>query len=263
VVDAVNPVVTCPVSNQTVSTDNNLCTYTHSGTGWDASATDGCTTIASLSYALSGVTTGTGSSLAGVTFNRGVTTVTWTATDGSGNIGNCSYTVTVNDTQNPNAVCQNVTVQLDAAGSASITATDVNNGSSDNCGIQSLAVSPNTFDCDDLGANTVTLTVTDLSGNVSTCNATVTVEDNIDPVAACTPITISLASNGSYTLSAANINTLSAGSSDNCSIVSRVVSPDSFDCGDIGSNTYWFKYSSSYSGGCCRKYQYLHHHGYC
>ncbi|HPR26300.1 Calx-beta domain-containing protein, partial [Lentimicrobium sp.] len=151
--------------------------------------------------------------------------------------GNCFFTVTVNDTQDPVAVCQDVTIQLDAAGGAGITATDVNNGSSDNCGIQSLAVSPDTFDCDDLGANAVTLTVTDLSGNVSTCEATVTVEDNIDPVAACTPITISLESNGSYTLSAANINALSVGSSDNCSIVSRVVSPDSFDCGDIGSNT--------------------------
>ncbi|HPR26299.1 HYR domain-containing protein, partial [Lentimicrobium sp.] len=104
VVDAVNPVVTCPVGNQIVSTDTDVCTYTHSGTGWDATATDGCATIASLSYALSGVTTGSGSSLDEVIFNRGVTTVTWTATDGSGNTGNCFFTVTVNDTQDPVAV---------------------------------------------------------------------------------------------------------------------------------------------------------------
>ncbi|MBL7904115.1 MAG: HYR domain-containing protein, partial [Bacteroidales bacterium] len=237
IADDIDPEVTCPVSNQTVGTDTDVCTYTHSGTSWDASATDGCTTIASLTYTLSGVTTGTGTSLDGVIFNRGVTTVTWTATDGSGNTGNCFYTVTVNDNQNPDAVCQNITVQLDAGGSAAIVAADVNNGSDDNCGIQSLAVSPNSFDCDDLGANTVTLTVTDLSGNTSTCEATVTVEDNIDPVAACTPITISLEADGDYTLSVANINAISAGSSDNCDIATRVVSPNTFDCSDIGSNS--------------------------
>ncbi|KAF0204274.1 MAG: hypothetical protein FD170_592 [Bacteroidetes bacterium] len=240
VVDAVNPVVTCPVENQIVSTDTDVCTYTHSGTGWDASAADGCTTIASLSYALTGATevasNPANTSLAGVTFNRGVTTVTWTATDGSDNFGNCSYTVTVNDTQNPNAVCRNITVQLDAAGSASITATDVNNGSSDNCGIQSLAVSPDTFDCDDLGPRTVTLTVTDLSGNVSTCEATVTVEDMIPPTVVCNPISITLNSSGAYALTSTDIDNIAAGSSDNCPLT-KTVTPNTFDCSPVGANT--------------------------
>ena len=33
------------------------------------------------------------------------------------------------------------------------------------------------FDCSQVGANTVTLTVADVNGNVSTCDAIVTVED--------------------------------------------------------------------------------------
>jgi hypothetical protein len=42
------------------------------------------------------------------------------------------------------------------------------------------------FNCaDNLGANTVTLTVVDASGNQSTCTSTITIEDNIAPVATC------------------------------------------------------------------------------
>jgi len=74
-------------------------------------------------------------------------------------------------------------VQLDAAGNASIVAADVDNGSSDNCGITSLTVDPSDFTCGNIGANTVTLTATDASANTATCSAIVTVEDNIDPAA--------------------------------------------------------------------------------
>jgi len=77
----------------------------------------------------------------------------------------------------PTAVCQDVTVALAANGQTSITALDVDGGSSDDVGIQSLSVSPNIFSCSSLGANTVTLTVTDTSGNTSACQAVVTVED--------------------------------------------------------------------------------------
>jgi len=100
------------------------------------------------------------------------------------NIGDDSATenTTVNppaplDAIPPTAICQDVTVALAANGQTSITALDVDGGSSDDVGIQSLSVSPNIFSCSSLGANTVTLTVTDTSGNTSTCQAVVTVED--------------------------------------------------------------------------------------
>src|SRR5207249_5042613 len=87
------------------------------------------------------------------------------------------------DKVKPVAVCQDITVQLDASGNAGITATQINNGSSDACGIASMSVSPNTFTCANVGPNLVTLTVTDVNGNVQTCTATVTVEDKVKPVA--------------------------------------------------------------------------------
>ncbi len=76
-------------------------------------------------------------------------------------------------------------MQLDANGDASITAADIDGGSSDNCGIASLAASQTDFDCSDVGPNNVTLSVTDLIGNVSTCVAVVTVVNDLDPTITC------------------------------------------------------------------------------
>ena len=85
----------------------------------------------------------------------------------------------------PEAVCQDVIVELDIDGNASTTASAIDAGSSDVCGIASLVLSQTDFDCDELGPNIVTLSVTDANGNVSTCDATVTVEDNVAPEALC------------------------------------------------------------------------------
>ena len=68
--------------------------YTHSGTTWDATATDICSTP-TLSATLSGATSGTYTTLNGVSFNQGTTTVTWTATDACNNTKTCSFDVIV------------------------------------------------------------------------------------------------------------------------------------------------------------------------
>jgi alpha-tubulin suppressor-like RCC1 family protein len=123
-------------------------------------------------------TTVTFSPASGSFFAVGTTAVTATATDASGNTATSAFTVTVTEPQLPTAVAQNLSVTLDASGTASITAAQVNNGSSDNCTAAAnltLSVSPGTFTCANLGANTVTLTVADASGNQSTSTATVTV----------------------------------------------------------------------------------------
>jgi hypothetical protein len=113
----------------------------------------------------------------------GNNTVTLTATDLCSNSASATATVTVVDNISPVAIAQNVTVQLDASGNGSTTAAAVDNGSSDICGV-TLSLSQTAFDCSHVGENTVTLTVTDPAGNASTATATVTVEDNVDPVIA-------------------------------------------------------------------------------
>jgi hypothetical protein len=60
--------------------------------------------------------------------------VTLTVTDANGNTSTCDATVTIEDNIAPTAICQNITVQLDATGTVTITSAQIDNGSSDNCG---------------------------------------------------------------------------------------------------------------------------------
>ncbi len=129
-----------------------------------------------------GTLTQTAGLASGSTFPVGTTTNTFEYDDGVNPVQTCSFDVTISDTENPVAVCQNITVQLDASGNVSIIASDVDNGSSDNCGIASLSISPDSFTCANIGMNNVILTIEDASGNVSTCTAVVTVTD---PLSAC------------------------------------------------------------------------------
>ena len=69
-------------------------TYTHSDNSWNVTAADN-DGIKSLTYTLTGATSGNGNSLNGVTFNVGKTTVTWTAVDNSDRIDQCSFDVIV------------------------------------------------------------------------------------------------------------------------------------------------------------------------
>jgi len=78
------------------------------------------------------------------------------------------------DVTPPVAICKPVSITL-ANGSASITTTDINNGSTDECGPVILSASKTSFNCSNIGTNTVTLTVTDATGNTATCSSTVTV----------------------------------------------------------------------------------------
>jgi len=103
--------------------------------------------------------------------------VTWTYDDGNGNSSMQNQNVVVNDITAPVAACQNITIFLDSTGNATITAIDIDNGSSDNCEAFSLGVSKTMFTCLDFGVNSVVLTVVDSSGNVDSCITTVIVQD--------------------------------------------------------------------------------------
>jgi len=117
--------------------------------------------------------------------NVGPNMVTVYARDTNRNIDSCMSTVTVLDTIAPMVMCQNITIQLDSNGNASILAVNVDGGSSDNCAIASMNINKSSFDCSNVGTNNVILTVTDIYGNSSTCTAVVTVEDNIAPIVYC------------------------------------------------------------------------------
>lgn len=99
--------------------------------------------------------------------------------------GNTSYNRTINfisfDYESGcistvvDAIAQDYTVQLDNTGNASIDTSDINNGSNSDCDGLVLSLNQTTFDCSDIGNNTVILTATDNQGNTDTAHATVTV----------------------------------------------------------------------------------------
>lgn len=112
-------------------------------------------------------------------------TYTLTVTDHNDCSSTISATIAVQDQIPPTLQLKNATVDLDNNGFVSVSATIFDNGSFDNCGITTWTVTPNTFNCSNIGQNIVTITATDLGGNVSTGTAMLTVQDNIVPTLNC------------------------------------------------------------------------------
>ncbi|WP_298289145.1 LamG domain-containing protein, partial [uncultured Lutibacter sp.] len=112
---------------------------------------------------------------------QGAHNINWTFDDGNGNSITVTQTVVINDTQAPIASCKDITVQLsDTDGTVSITAAQLDDGSSDNCNF-TITLSKTDFDCTNIGDNFVVFTVTDDKGNKDTCTSKVTVTSpNID-----------------------------------------------------------------------------------
>ncbi|GAA0874628.1 hypothetical protein GCM10009118_10360 [Wandonia haliotis] len=166
--------------------------------------------------------------------NLGNNTVTLTVTDESNNSATATATITVVDNLPPTAHVNNLTVTLDASGNATITTAQIDNGSTDNCGIASMTLGTTSFDCSNIGTNTVSFTVFDQTGNNATAYATVTVEENEAPVAQAQDLTISLDANGQASITPAQIDN---GSTDNCGITDYTLDITDFTCADLGNNT--------------------------
>ncbi len=81
------------------------------------------------------------------------------------------------ETDVPNAICKDITVELDYLGFAEITAELINDDSYDSCTDIVLNASKTTFDCNDIGVLQDTLAIFDMNGNESFCIANITVID--------------------------------------------------------------------------------------
>jgi HYR domain len=138
------------------------------------------TYTASASDNVSGSLTPTCTPASGSTFPVGTTTVDCNATDGAGNTGSNSFTVTVRDTTPPTLNLPGpITVEATGPNGAVVTytatATDnVSGNVTPSCSPQSDSTFP-------LGTTTVTCTATDTAGNSASGTFTVTVRDTTPP----------------------------------------------------------------------------------
>jgi hypothetical protein len=153
-------------------------------------------------------------------------------THGTTHITGGSFTTSEEvDTEPPVAICmEEITIHLDENGMAFITTEMIDNGSYDNVAIESISLDKYDFNCADLGENLVTMTVTDTSGNSSTCQVIVLVEDSMAPLVICFDITVSLDSEGLAFLSP---EFLGFETFDNCEITHTQLDIDTFDCSNI------------------------------
>ncbi|WP_278036070.1 HYR domain-containing protein [Flavobacterium nitratireducens] len=214
VVDNENPSISCP-GDQNVNFNAN-CQFVLQDYRSLATTSDNCDSNVTI----------TQTPAPGTLISAATTTITLTAKDASNNTSTCTFKVTAIDNTPPTAVCKNYTAYLSSNGTVTISALNLDNGSSDNCGIPSMTVSPNSFNCSNVGPNNVTFTVSDNGGNSSSCNAIVTVVDNTPPTMICKnyvvvvdPIT------RVATIKASDVDN---GSNDACGIASLSVFPSVF-----------------------------------
>lgn len=229
VVLALAPTITCP-SNVQVNTAIGTCSATVNSiapsafTGWDVT----------ISHTISGaVSVSNGDNDAsGTVFGKGLSTVTYTATDVVGNTNQCSFTVTVTDNETPTVSAGSAitsTTAADGKGNCTVAIAVGNATFDDNCPGETLAwvitgastgngngqVGTFTFA---EGISTITYTVTDAVGNSATSSKTVTVTDDEPPLVTC-PLNQTRSTNAglfTYTTVGSEFNLVSR--SDNCGV---------------------------------------------
>ena len=167
--DTEDPVFSnCP-GNISVSNDSGQC---GADVAWTPpTLSDNCPAVSSNS-----------SHNSGDFFPVGSTTVTYSGSDAAGNnASNCSFVVTVNDTENPTIICPSgITVSNDAGNcSAVVNIPDPTLG--DNCPNPTFAYSPMSGSTFNLSTTTVTAIATDAAGNTAQCTLNITVNDTEDP----------------------------------------------------------------------------------
>ncbi len=240
--DIVRPVARCRDRTVALNASGNATIFASDVDNLVTPSSDNCTTLSSLLVNGQPSVTFTCASV-------GTTPVILRATDGSGNTDSCTAQITIQDNTPPIPVCQNVTVYLGAAGTGTVSASQIRAAAaSDNCGITSEQINggPNVqYTCDSLfavvGARTAVLRLGDLAGNFATCTASITVLDSLPPTANCRNITVQLGANGQAVVYPhIGANSINLNSADNCGIASYFINTvDSviYDCTNLGSNT--------------------------
>ncbi len=189
-------------------------------------------TFDSLSYEFTGALTLTGDSTgSGTKFPQDTTFVLiieWDTVGVATSIDSIDFWILVRDTALPNLTSVDTTVYLDANGKAGIDTSFVLTSVSDNCELDSVWMSVDTFVCGSLGDSTVWIYASDTTGNIDSVSALVHVLDTISPTITVSDTAVYyLDSMGNSPVSAGDLTTIAL---DNCTIDSTWLGTDSILC---------------------------------
>ncbi len=187
ITDTTPPVIICPDSTSFSTSSNGCFANVILPT---PTVTDDCsnfTVTVDFNFPLSGNV---------YTVPAGTHPVTYTATDECGNSSSCTFDLTIKDLISPIAICDNPTqVSIGTDGTAQVCAITFDDGSTDNCGIDTFLVrkmdDPNftdcvIFDCSEVGDTVmVVLRVIDECGNYNECMVEAIVDDKLPPTILC------------------------------------------------------------------------------
>lgn len=214
VLDTISPVLSCPPNQTLYSTAS--CAVTVADYLPLVTTTENCTPLASILLV---------QAPAAGSFINGTSNVTITGTDLSGNDGTCSFSITLLDTISPNVTCPSATtVSTNVACQYTLPSVISSANISDNCtpfGSLSITQSPIAGTLLPLGTHTITVTVQDLAGNISSCSYPLTVVDQLVPSITC-PGTQNLPIGANCSAVLADFLP-SVSVSDNCTSVSQLV----------------------------------------
>jgi hypothetical protein len=172
----------------------------------------------------------------GSTFPVGTTTVTYTATDNALNTATASFTVTIEDNQDPIISGMPAAISQPAiSGTCAATVSWTAPSATDSCALLSLVSSHPSGSSFPVGTTTVTYTATDIHSNVSTESFDVVVTDAEAPVISGVPANISLPATAGQCAAVATWTSPTA--SDNCAVLSLTSSHASGASFPVGTTT--------------------------
>lgn len=175
--DTGNVIISEPDSLETIAFLDSIATcYNASDGGVSANSTGGTTPY---SYEWNNLSVD--SILSGIPFGLYEVTVT----DANGCTDSANVFVDFFDDIAPTPIAQSITIYLDEFGTAQIDVLDIDNGSFDNCGLDTLFIDKNEFECDDIGIDSIEFSVIDSNLNLSTIMVPVTIVDTFAPIIQC------------------------------------------------------------------------------
>lgn len=159
--------------------------------------------------------------------------------DNFSNIDSAAFNVVVMDTMSPVVTTANDTIYLDTNGNAMADSASIITAVTDNCGIDSIALSQLNFDCSTTGLQNVTVSAYDMAGNVTMVNVSIHVMDTMAPAIMCM---------GDTTICEGTLNLTTPSFTDNCSAtIAQTAGPT--DGSTVTAGTYTIEYTATDASG--------------